>query len=129
MQITLFLYFMGVLRTEANKALGQLIAVLLCLCFCCCTAAPVQAVGKMPTAAKHAAEFKEAGHVPLALAVQEESGISLLKLLHSDKLLLAKTTGLVLQGLYPHPSTADRLLPAPTYRRVSLTDTILTTGP
>jgi hypothetical protein len=128
MQITHFLCFMGVMRMEINKVLSLLLTML--LCFVYCTAAPVNANDNVPPAASHSSELREAAQAPLAPAVQEESGISLHKLLQVDKLLLAKLTVLVLKEMYPLSSVGNTLLPVtPAYNRTSLTDTILTTGP
>ena len=118
---------MGIMRTDIKKGLSLLLAML--LCFVYCTAAPVNANNNVPPAAKRSSELKEAAQVPLAPAVQEESGISL-QPQHVDKLLLAKLTVLVLKEMYPLSSAGNMLLPAaPVYKRVPLTDTIFTTGP
>lgn len=119
---------MGITRTDTDKVLSLLMAML--LCFVYCTTAPVNANDNVPHADRHSSELKEAAQVPLAQAVQEENGFNLQKLLQIDKLLLAKLAVLVLKEMYPLSSEGNTLLPAaPVYDRNSSIDTILTTGP
>jgi len=119
---------MGATRTNANKVLCLLAAMLLCFVFC--VAAPVNAMDNVPPVAKRSVELREASKTPLGLGVQEESTIALHSGLQVDKLLWAKLAMIVLKDLYCLTHARVIPLPAPSaYHKLRLINTLLTTGP